>query len=139
MRVQCVINLILSPVSVIGTVMIITPFAALLAILPLSAFAGQIPVVDGVLGGVPSSKPNTKQALKPSTAAAAAGYLRVTENSGICGVLIKLHPFIQSKLYGAETTDGVYQASGYGDLDANSHMWYVLSLKFTFKLRTVSV
>jgi hypothetical protein len=25
---------------------------------------------------------------------------------------------------GSETTEGVYQASGYADLDSNSHMWY---------------
>ena len=36
------------------------------------------------------------------------GQLRVVENSGVC-----------------ETTPGVYQASGYGDLSSTKSMWYV--------------
>ena len=36
------------------------------------------------------------------------GQLRLVENSGEC-----------------ETVPGVYQASGYADIDANNSMWYV--------------
>lgn len=43
--------------------------------------------------------------------ARAPGQLRAVENSGVC-----------------ETTPGVYQASGYGDLNADDSMWYVLLL-----------
>lgn len=52
----------------------------------IGVFGGQVPVVDGVLGGVP-----TPSALKPqvledtSTVATTPGLLRVTENSGVCG------------------------------------------------------
>ena len=42
-------------------------------------------------------------------AAAVNGTLRVTENSGVC-----------------ETTSGVYQASGYGDISSDSSIWYVV-------------
>jgi hypothetical protein len=66
--------------------------AALLALTPLAALAGQIPVVDGVIGGVPATgpSPDPRPATRPSTAAAAAGSLRVTENSGVCGEFIRL-------------------------------------------------
>lgn len=87
--------------------MILAHLAALLT-LSITTLAGEVPVVDGVIGGVPKSKsPHTLLGSKSSTAAAAAGSLRVTENSGVC-----------------ETTEGVYSASGYGDLDENSHMWF---------------
>ncbi|KAG6853470.1 hypothetical protein C0991_004144 [Blastosporella zonata] len=69
---------------------------------------GQIPVVDGVLGGVPTSSTLKPQTLKVDvTAATTPGKLRVVENSGVC-----------------ETTPGVYQASGYGDLTATESIWF---------------
>lgn len=76
--------------------------AAFLAIVP--ALAGQIPVVDGVIGGrrAPSTKVEAVEVEDLHTdATIVPGALRVTENSGVC-----------------ETTPGVYQASGYGDLTA---------------------
>ena len=60
---------------------------------------GQIPVINGVLGGVPSSTPSVEDIVQIAATTRTPGKLRVTENSGIC-----------------ETTEGVYQASGYGDL-----------------------
>ncbi|KIM72376.1 hypothetical protein PILCRDRAFT_81931 [Piloderma croceum F 1598] len=73
-------------------------------------FGGQIPTVNGVLGGVPSD-PATRSITDISLRAASArtpGKLRITENSGIC-----------------ETTAGVYQAAGYGDLTSSESIWYV--------------
>lgn len=76
----------------------------------LPALAKQIPVVGGVIGGVPtdtSSEGTHKfisEAITP--AATTPGKLRVVENSGVC-----------------ETTPGVFQASGYGDLTSNESIW----------------
>ncbi|KAI8995399.1 serine carboxypeptidase [Trametes punicea] len=91
-------------------------WAVFAGILPavLQVLAGQIPVYDGVIGGRPS--PVTRAKLKNSILAATngsapvqttPGKLRVIENSGIC-----------------ETTPGVYQASGYGDLADNESLWF---------------
>ncbi|KAF8646648.1 hypothetical protein AX16_007146 [Volvariella volvacea WC 439] len=81
-------------------------FYALLA-LPAAVLGGQIPVVDGVIGGVPTTNEPTLQQDGPTIAAPTPGALRVTENSGVC-----------------ETTPGVYQASGYGDLTATKSIWF---------------
>ncbi|KAJ7149719.1 serine carboxypeptidase [Mycena filopes] len=74
-----------------------------------SPSAGQIPIRDGVIGGVSTTKSATikSQVLQPL--ATTPGALRVVENSGIC-----------------ETTPGVSQASGYGDLTATKSIffWY---------------
>ena len=84
-------------------------FIAALLCSALPALTRQIPVVDGVIGGVPSSSspPHAdsvvSQATTPKTT---PGKLRVTENSGVC-----------------ETTPGVYQASGYGDITSNESIW----------------
>ncbi|PIL29646.1 hypothetical protein GSI_08283 [Ganoderma sinense ZZ0214-1] len=76
--------------------------------------AGQVPVHNGVIGGVPEastrvlSTPGILAATGDGTAVQTTpGKLRVVENSGVC-----------------ETTPGVYQASGYGDLTANQSMWF---------------
>ncbi|KAJ8081217.1 hypothetical protein PM082_018060 [Marasmius tenuissimus] len=90
-------------------------FSSFLVLLSLArrgfAAEGQIPVVDGVVGGVPSSGSGFKanvEAVVPQ--ATTPGALRVTaQNSGIC-----------------ETTPGVASASGYGDLTATQSIffWY---------------
>ncbi|TBU34959.1 serine carboxypeptidase [Dichomitus squalens] len=76
--------------------------------------AGQVPVHNGVIGGVPD--PSTRLLSTAGVLAATGsgtivqttpGKLRVVENSGIC-----------------ETTQGVYQASGYGDLTKNQSLWF---------------
>ena len=47
---------------------------------------GQIPVVRGVLGGVPTTSPAAaKRPRSIKTTATTPGKLRVVENSGICG------------------------------------------------------
>ncbi|EIM82008.1 serine carboxypeptidase [Stereum hirsutum FP-91666 SS1] len=76
---------------------------------PIHVLSGQIPVVDGVIGGIPSTPNALEDSVIESTSASAPtpGKLRVTENSGIC-----------------ETTPGVYQASGYGDISANESIWF---------------
>lgn len=57
----------------------------LLVTLPIiGAIGGQIPVIDGVIGGVSSNPDFTKPKLL-SIAATTPGKLRVVENSGICG------------------------------------------------------
>lgn len=75
--------------------------------------AGQVPVYNGVIGGVPEA--STRVFSKTGVWAATGdgttlqptpGKLRVVENSGVC-----------------ETTPGVYQASGYGDLTTNQSLW----------------
>ncbi|KZP12484.1 serine carboxypeptidase [Athelia psychrophila] len=88
--------------------MLVHSIATLLAVLPFSgALAGQVPTVNGVVGGVPKATVQSL-AVKPSTATSnvTAGALRVTENSGVC-----------------ESPD-VYQASGYGDITANESVWF---------------
>ncbi|EIM82394.1 serine carboxypeptidase [Stereum hirsutum FP-91666 SS1] len=76
-----------------------------------SVSAGQVPVVDGVIGGVRTSDSTTKNletlASDVRASTPTPGALRVTENSGIC-----------------ETTEGVYQASGYGDLSEDESVWF---------------
>ena len=76
----------------------------------LLAHARQIPVVNGVIGGVPADEEwsHVDIAAKPAVTPAATtpGKLRVVENSGIC-----------------ETTPGVYQASGYGDITSSESIW----------------
>ncbi|KAG7088981.1 hypothetical protein E1B28_012927 [Marasmius oreades] len=86
-------------------------YLSLLA-LPLSVLGQQIPVVDGVIGGVPSDASIASAEAEPRplrVAATTPGALRVVENSGVC-----------------ETTPGVQQASGYGDLTATESIffWY---------------
>lgn len=71
------------------------------------ALARQIPVVEGIIGGVPTN-PRFHAETFVVPAATTPGKLRVVENSGVC-----------------ETTPGVYQASGYGDLTSAESMWYV--------------
>ncbi|KAF8633769.1 hypothetical protein AX15_001275 [Amanita polypyramis BW_CC] len=79
----------------------------LLATVPFTnGHAGQVPVVNGVIGGVP----NATTTINPTTFSAAsnaAGGLHIVENSGIC-----------------ETTPGVYQASGYANLTSTSGLWF---------------
>ncbi|KAF9524177.1 serine carboxypeptidase [Crepidotus variabilis] len=67
----------------------------------------QIPVVNGIIGGVPdpAGVPSDGKAFTPL--ATTPGKLRVVENSGVC-----------------ETTPGVYQASGYGDLTSTQSIWF---------------
>ncbi|KAJ7652545.1 serine carboxypeptidase [Mycena rosella] len=70
---------------------------------------GQIPVRGGAIGGVGSFKSTTAKAEIPQSSVTKPGALRVVENSGVC-----------------ETTPGVFQASGYGDIAANKSIffWY---------------
>ncbi|KAH9480109.1 Carboxypeptidase S1 [Psilocybe cubensis] len=71
---------------------------------------GQVPVVGGVIGGVPSPIRTTKEFIaSPQTIrnVTTPGKLRVVENSGVC-----------------ETTPGIYQASGYGDLTSTESIWF---------------
>ena len=80
---------------------------SVLAASALHALARQIPVVDGVIGGVPSSFDTSVHVdTTLSSAATTPGKLRVVENSGVC-----------------ETTPGVFQASGYGDLTSSESIW----------------
>lgn len=55
---------------------------------PINVLGGQVPIVDGVIGGVPSTPHALEDSVIESTSASAPtpGKLRVTENSGICGM-----------------------------------------------------
>ncbi|KAH9958046.1 serine carboxypeptidase [Russula dissimulans] len=76
--------------------------------LPAALISSQkIPVVDGVIGGIPSSHAKTPRAAASINPTPTPGKLRVVENSGVC-----------------ETTPGVYQASGYGDVANDKSIWF---------------
>ena len=80
---------------------------AFLAALPAATvLAGQVPPVNGVVGGVETTPKAKAAAVSPKPAATTPGKLRIVENSGVC-----------------ETTPGVYQASGYGDLTSDESVW----------------
>ena len=71
---------------------------SLLSLLPFLPWpvvhSGQIPVVDGVIGGVPGPNSNFEELLAiPQVAdvVTTPGKLRVVENSGICGVYCCLY------------------------------------------------
>ena len=100
----------------------------LLAFLISSVCGGLFPVVDGVIGGVPKVHPRlSRRMVSALVNVTTPGKLRVIENSGICGkpgfssVATSLDPEWFDR---AETTPGVYQASGYGDLTATESMWW---------------
>ncbi|KAF8227953.1 alpha/beta-hydrolase [Tricholoma matsutake] len=86
-------------------------FSSALAFFPIArAVGGQIPVIDGVIGGVPNTtlvSPHFASASTTIPGTTTPGKLRVVENSGVC-----------------ETTPGVYQASGYGDITATESLWF---------------
>ncbi|KAJ7803441.1 serine carboxypeptidase [Mycena olivaceomarginata] len=67
--------------------------------------AGQVPIRNGVIGGVVTTKAPTVKAETVQSFATKPGTLRVVENSGVCGV---------------------YQASGCGDLTSSKSIffWY---------------
>jgi hypothetical protein len=109
--------------------------SALVAMFALPALisGGQIPAVNGTTGGVPLSldaQDLAEAASGDASTPRTPGKLRVVENSGVCGgvILFVMHPLSYSHFF-AETTPGVYQASGYGDLSANKSMWFVLHLE----------
>ncbi|KXN92916.1 Carboxypeptidase S1 [Leucoagaricus sp. SymC.cos] len=79
---------------------------SLLSLVPAVVYGGQIPVLDGVLGGVGNATTNFKSK-NLDAAATTPGKLRYKENSGVC-----------------ETTPGVNQVSGYGDLTATESLWF---------------
>jgi hypothetical protein len=62
------------------------------------------------------------------------GQLRsVVENSGICGErFLHILLFFPAKhdIRFSETTSGVYQASGYGDISRDGSLWYLLYGQF---------
>ena len=68
--------------------MILSALSTLALLIPwaIPALSAQVPIIDGVLGGVPQI-PSTvlKKDATLSTSATTPGKLRVVENSGICG------------------------------------------------------
>ncbi|KAF9465808.1 serine carboxypeptidase [Collybia nuda] len=102
-------NLLKPPHINAVSLMFLYRYLPVLAIFPIAqALGGQIPVVDGVLGGVSNDASFTKsEAQVLRVAATTPGKLRVVENSGVC-----------------ETTSGVNQASGYGDITATESIWF---------------
>ncbi|KZT65397.1 alpha/beta-hydrolase [Daedalea quercina L-15889] len=78
---------------------------ALVALPAAPALARQIPRINDVFGGYPDQLEVTST--RNTTGAATSDLLRVTENSGVC-----------------ETTPGVYQASGYGNISSTESLWF---------------
>jgi carboxypeptidase C (cathepsin A) len=79
--------------------------------LPALISGNQFPIFNGAVGGVLSPGiqdcKSSKAIFSNIAPTLTPGKLRVVENSGIC-----------------ETTSGVYQASGYGDISANKSVWF---------------
>jgi hypothetical protein len=75
-------------------IMLAKAVVALLAALPLTGvWAGQVPRVNGVIGGVKDGatrKVASKLAENPTKLATTPGKLRVVENSGVCGQYFRL-------------------------------------------------
>lgn len=69
--------------------MLFTAFAAILTTLHISTVLGsQVPVVDGIIGGVPTGPVDkVKLATRPGISTVTPGALRIVENSGVCGML----------------------------------------------------
>ena len=106
-----------------------------ISVLPALISGNQFPIVNQVVGDVPHLGDCNFGTLKGASAnnapAPTPGKLRVVENSGVCGAVI----FFTTDLPGpviltvlVETTKGVYQASGYGDLASDKSIWLVLHL-----------
>lgn len=106
--------------------------------------AGQVPVVDGILGGSGHGGAGSvaSRILLASDSTSAniqrvPGQLRgVVENSGVCGEYHLLTPHVSCSLADldllySETTSGVYQASGYGDIGQDGSIWYVTGRHIT--------
>ena len=103
--------------------------------LPALIRGGQIPVVDGVIGGVPSgdahnSSYKTLTGSGSGDPSCTPGKLRgVVENSCICGrVLLFTNPPPPVIFTALAEKKGVYQASGYGDVAPGKSVWFVLHL-----------
>ena len=104
---------------------------SLISLLPFwpGVLGSRIPEINGSLGGLSAPGTVTQQKVSESvkrTLGRTPGKLRgVVENSGVCGWLVP------SLLYNStfipflflETTPGVYQASGYGDLTKTESIW----------------
>ena len=66
-----------------STVTLVAIFA-----LPALIYGGQVPVVDGVTGGVPYGAHDFTNPAGVASTLLTPGKLRVVENSGICGEVI---------------------------------------------------
>ena len=90
----------------------------LLGLIPVTpVFAGQFPVVNDVIGGVRSTEIPSTRRIALSGGATTPGKLRYVSNSGIC-----------------ETTSGVNQFSGYGDLSFNKSILCVPFPSYKFDI-----
>ena len=98
----------------------------LLAVLSTLVLGGKLPVRDGVVSGV-QANPNIHEKV-PEIAIDDVvfnpGHLRYVEDSGVCGNQFFLNINIPHSHQEAETTPGVYTASGYADLTSTKHMWF---------------
>jgi hypothetical protein len=115
--------------------MLLRSVLIVISVLPALISGNQFPIVNQVIGDVPHPDGcnfgTPKGASANNAPAPTPGKLRVVENSGVCGAVI----FFTTHLPGpviltvlAETTKGVYQASGYGDLASDKSIWLVLHL-----------
>jgi len=110
-----------------------TPSIAAVLCLP-HVLAAQIPRINGIIGGVPALNSTTTSPILAAIVSdsASAGQLRIVENSGVCGQpLISKRNIQIPYAFSKETTPGVYQASGYGDLTSSQSIWYESSIPQT--------
>ncbi len=103
--------------------MLLSSLLPLLGTLPLIVRGRQVPIVGGVIGGVPASDTFSPDQAPGPVAPVVAGQLRVTENSGICGKSVNCVEGLVIVTCRTETTPGVYQASGYGDIASSKSIW----------------
>jgi len=121
-------------------------FLALAFISGNAVLGGQIPVVGGILGGVPASPPSTEKRPQSLGMDRTPEKLRVvSSNSGICGKFVSFSKFSLQFAFSlqicvtSETTPGVFQASGYGDLTPTDSIWYVRDPQHSTKTYTLTI
>ena len=107
---------------------------SLISLMPFwrGVLGGRIRRVNDVLGGTFSPEIVNKLELSESaTRKRTPGKLRgVVENSGVCGwLLLPLFSNSTCEMDFLETTPGVYQASGYGDLTKTESIWCSCSIR----------
>ncbi|KAH8826233.1 serine carboxypeptidase [Flagelloscypha sp. PMI_526] len=92
-----------------------TSLVLVLSLVSLCLAQGEFPIIDGIIGGVPSlnvtshigDKSGFRDPVHGVGIERTAGALRYVEDSGVC-----------------ESKDRAYQASGYGDLTADKSVWF---------------
>ena len=98
---------------------------SLISLLPFwrGVLGGQIPEVNGILGGMSAPGTVAQQVVSESVKRTPGKLRGIVENSGVCGWLVPSLLYNSTFMPFLETTPGVYQASGYGDLTKTESIW----------------